>query len=133
MKKEILFKAKRKFYGNWIEGIPTFDMKYLFNSENIDSPDNYEIDPETICQFIGETDKNGVKIYEGDYLVDKYPVYDEDLSEGYYEDLLPVVWCKKQLMWCVDTSYAKDGSYLTSLVEYFGDFLEVKGNMCDHN
>jgi hypothetical protein len=62
-------------------------------------------------------------------LLDRCPVDEEDLSKGYVESLLPVVWCDKQLMWCVDASFLKDGSYLTSLVEYFGDILEVKGNI----
>ena len=79
--------------------------------------------------YIGKNDKNGVKIFEGDYLVDRFPIDEEDLSKGYNESLLPVVWCEKQLCWCVDASFAKDGSYLTSLVEYFGEFLEVKGNI----
>jgi len=85
-----------------------------------------------VMQSIGKKDINGNEIFEGDLLIDRYPVDEEDLSLGYNESYVPVVWCEKHLMWCVDVSFAKDGSYLTSLVKYFGENIEKKGNIYEN-
>jgi len=66
--REIKFKAKKANSNEWIFGMPTHDLKYMFNETQMDSPDNYEIIPESVCQFTGLQDKNGVDIYEGDQL-----------------------------------------------------------------
>ena len=64
--REILFKAKRLDNGEWIIGCYAF----MHSSHYIMPEDDFniwhEIDPETICQFTGLTDKNGNKIWEND-------------------------------------------------------------------
>ena len=82
MGREILFKAKRKNWRElpkeewWVEGNlitnereeGTAYIGYIFDVHNgvIEDFDIVEIDPETLCQYTGKTDKNEKKIWEND-------------------------------------------------------------------
>lgn len=71
---EILFKAKRKDNGEWVEGYYVYDnvknkaficaTRLLY--EWLPKVMWIEVDPNTICQFTGMTDKNGVRIWKND-------------------------------------------------------------------
>ena len=121
MSREILFKAKRKDNGEWVEGyylpgmkLPGYDGKndFIVMSDG----DYFAINPITLCQYTGLTDKNGKKIWENDIV----ELPDE---EGYFT-------CK----WEEDAArFVMNGDGLTvDFDNYWSYQTEVAGNIFDN-
>ena len=129
--REILFKAKRKDNGEWIEGhytecrgetfigIDTSSMFEIFCPPVIRW---FKVSSETICQFTGFCDKNGKKIWENDILM-------AHLDESYPEDATYVAVEWNVAGWVTHEAGSTDREYLD---EFDLEHFEVVGNIFDN-
>ncbi len=95
--RKILFRGKRLYNGEWVEGcyVHLHDFYKEKESHRIYSgntetdcgnfyPEWYEVDPATVGQYTGLTDKNGKKIFEGDIVLYRF---NETWSTGEVESV----------------------------------------------
>lgn len=125
--RNIIFKAKRKDDGEWVEGslVVLADDDYRIVTES-DSRWAYKqgcsfdgcmtnIDPSTICQYTGLTDKNGNKIFENDIV-----------SSGN----LVVTWDEKFASFCLSKKEWAFKHFFGEAVD--GKDVRVIGNIFDN-
>ena len=118
MKREILYRGKQNNTGEWFYG-NLFD-KDINGRTHITTTNRgcLNIDPETVGQFTGMTDKNELKIFEGDIVKEQYKSH---------EIIYNVFWDEDYFAFRVKS---KDYSYY--LDELVPSNSEVIGNIYDN-
>lgn len=131
MNREILFRGKRVDNGKWVEGELLHDMKnrpwiYWTTPKELTVffSKNAIVNPETIGQYTGKTDKNGNKIFEGSII--KYT----NNQKGVYE-----IGKKMKGFVCFDENigcYISKNNFQKHADFWFASDIEVIGNIHDN-
>lgn len=133
---DILFKAKKKTNGEWIEGYFVKVKWYLDGSTKFvifptdvcmyphcEVSEWEEVIPETICRTTGFKDKNGNPIWEND-IVNKV----DTNALGYHRERICNVSFDEYGYWKITTLYG-DGYWMG---EFENEQFEVIGNIFDN-
>ena len=139
MNREILFRGKRVNNRKFVEGY-LFDDGYqeprhvfvgglvideykgtACDEWDINGINFCDVDPDTICQYTGEKDKNGQKIFDGDIL-------EAHLDDSFPEDVTRVSVTFENMIWCL----VQKGMIPDPFETGEGKYREVIGNIFDN-
>lgn len=120
--REILFRGKRLDSNEWIEGLIFYISKTSAQIINFDY-DKIWTDLKTIGQYTGLTDKNGIKIFEG------------DIVEFLYDDLMicgKVFYSESETAFVVYYELSNQRLFIHSKTLGHCDSVKVIGNIYDN-
>lgn len=125
MNREIIFRGKHihtvpgneHLNGTWVHGYLS-DKNHIYDKS---LEGELLVDENTICQYTGENDKNGQKIYEGDIL-------EAHLDDSFPEDVTRVRVTWENMKWCM----VQNGMIPDPFETGEGKSWEVIGNIFDN-
>ena len=138
--RDILFRGKRLDNGEWVEGWyqpettikhwngiqETVGVTIAYKAEDGFLEDTL-VDPSTVGQYTGLTDKNGKRIFEGDIVAQNWYDYDEPRDDSFGK----VVFCEYDCSFSV-MDVNKDGFMPLGRCGSYHWEVEVIGNIHDN-